>query len=92
MGGLIADAGGNLYGTTYRGGAYDYGVVFELSPPGAGAKHWKETILHAFDGKHGGSPEAGLIGDGVGGFYGTTPIGGADDDGVVFHVATRGQE
>jgi hypothetical protein len=27
--GLIADAAGNLYGTTYEGG---YGTVFELSP------------------------------------------------------------
>ena len=87
QGGLIADTSGNLYGVTYRGGAYNYGVVFELSPPRAGAKHWEETVLHAFDAKHGGSPEAGLIGDGAGGFYGTAPIGGSNDDGVVFALA-----
>jgi uncharacterized repeat protein (TIGR03803 family) len=31
-GGLIMDAAGNLYGTTYSGGAYGYGAVFEITP------------------------------------------------------------
>jgi uncharacterized repeat protein (TIGR03803 family) len=31
-GGLIRDAAGNLYGTTYSGGAYGYGTVFEVTP------------------------------------------------------------
>jgi len=31
-GGLIIDAAGNLYGTTYSGGAYGYGAVFEITP------------------------------------------------------------
>lgn len=30
--GLIFDSAGNLYGTTYSGGAYGYGVVFEVTP------------------------------------------------------------
>jgi uncharacterized repeat protein (TIGR03803 family) len=30
--GLIQDAAGNLYGTTYSGGAYGHGTVFELTP------------------------------------------------------------
>jgi uncharacterized repeat protein (TIGR03803 family) len=30
--GLIFDASGNLYGTTYEGGAYDGGTVFEITP------------------------------------------------------------
>jgi uncharacterized repeat protein (TIGR03803 family) len=30
--GLVRDAAGNLYGTTYGGGAYGYGMVFELTP------------------------------------------------------------
>jgi uncharacterized repeat protein (TIGR03803 family) len=31
-GNVILDANGNLYGTTYAGGAYGYGVVFEITP------------------------------------------------------------
>jgi uncharacterized repeat protein (TIGR03803 family) len=31
-GGLIADTAGNLYGTTEIGGAYNEGVVFEITP------------------------------------------------------------
>ena len=33
--GLMADGAGNLYGTTFLGGASGYGVVFKLSPGGA---------------------------------------------------------
>ena len=29
---LVFDAAGNLYGTTYEGGADQYGVVFQITP------------------------------------------------------------
>ena len=29
---LVVDHAGNLYGTTYQGGKYNYGSVFELVP------------------------------------------------------------
>ena len=32
LGNVIVDANGNIYGTTYLGGAYGYGVVWELRP------------------------------------------------------------
>jgi uncharacterized repeat protein (TIGR03803 family) len=32
FGGLIMDKAGNLYGTTYYGGAYNNGTVFEITP------------------------------------------------------------
>jgi len=43
---LTIDGLGNLYGTTWAGGAYGYGTVFEVSPVGDGS--WTETILHSF--------------------------------------------
>ena len=44
FGSLIFDATGNLYGTTYEGGIYGYGTVFELSPAAGGS--WTETVLY----------------------------------------------
>ena len=67
---LVFDSEGNLYGTTYAGGANGYGVVFELSLVGAS---WNETVLYSFTGGVDG-PTAGapLIFDSEGNLYGTT--------------------
>jgi uncharacterized repeat protein (TIGR03803 family) len=72
---LIADAAGNLYGTTPHGGRYGYGTVFELT---AGKNNkWTETILYNFTGgTDGANPVAGLVFDGAGKLYGTTATGG----------------
>jgi uncharacterized repeat protein (TIGR03803 family) len=79
---LIADSMGNLYGTTEEGGAYGFGVVFELTPGGT------ETILHSFaGGSDGAYPFASLIMDGAGNLYGTTLLGGTGGDGTVFEVS-----
>src|SRR5579863_9805640 len=47
MGGVTADAAGNLYGATYGGGG-GIGVVYELSPPRGHQYYWRETVLHVF--------------------------------------------
>ena len=72
LGGLVADASGNLYGTTSAGGG-GYGTVFKVTPGGT------ETVLHSFSGgsNDGAKPTAGLIADASGNFYGTTSAGGA---------------
>jgi uncharacterized repeat protein (TIGR03803 family) len=77
MAGLVLDAAGNLYGTTYFGGTFGVGTVFELSPKARGG--WKETVLHSFNdnGSDGYGPQAGLILDAAGNLYGTTLIGGS---------------
>jgi hypothetical protein len=82
-GGLVADANGNVYGTTYGGGEYSGlyggGVVYELSPNGDGS--WSETVLYNFCAQSecadGAGPVASMIFDAAGNLYGTTTDGGA---------------
>ncbi len=62
MGGLVADAAGNLYGTTNGGGAPAFGLVYELSPPAGGGRLWTQTILHTFPEGAEAQSYAGLIG------------------------------
>jgi uncharacterized repeat protein (TIGR03803 family) len=70
--GLTADAAGNLYGTTYGGGAGGQGTIFQLDPSGV------LTVLHSFTGgSDGGRPVADLLADAAGNLYGTTAFGGA---------------
>jgi uncharacterized repeat protein (TIGR03803 family) len=83
MGGLIMDAGGALYGTTFGGanrvvcGGAGCGTVFKLAPPAAGGKQWTETVLHRFGADGDGvAPFAGLIVGVSGDLYGTTRYGG----------------
>jgi uncharacterized repeat protein (TIGR03803 family) len=84
-GNLVFDSSGNLYGTTFYGGKYGKGTVWELSPTGEG--HWKFKNLHTFGaGSDGMNPYAGVILDASGNAYGTTWIGGANNAGVVFEL------
>jgi len=102
--GLIRNAQGNLYGTTFAGGdlgcSYEYpgcGVVFKVNENG------KETVLYSFTGTNGDgeSPAAGLVLDTQGNLYGTTLMGGDlscsnlgqfPGCGTVFKVDPTGQE
>jgi uncharacterized repeat protein (TIGR03803 family) len=91
--GLIADAAGNLYGTTFNGGSCaslqkGCGTVFELSPSGGGA--WTETVIHEFAGSGGNDgelPTGNLIFDSAGNLYGTAS-GGAFNEGTVFELSS----
>ena len=84
---VIRDANGNLFGTTWTGGAEDDGTVFELSPPATGKKNWTERVLHSFaGGNDGANPHAPLIEDRAGNLYGTTVYGGEQGIGVVFEL------
>lgn len=90
LAGLVQDAQGNLYGTTYEGGTKNEGTVFELSPPGASNGAWTETVLYSF-GANGTAdamqPSTELVMDGQGNLYGATWAGGAQDRGAVFEVS-----
>ena len=83
---LIADANGNLYGTTALGGALGKGNVFELANGGS-TGIWTETVLYTFTGGSDGSqPYGGLIFDAAGNLYGTTLAGGASKFGTVYQL------
>jgi uncharacterized repeat protein (TIGR03803 family) len=88
--GLIIDAGGNLYGTTERGGQGDNGTIFRLSYD-SNAEQWTENVLYSFcsndgDCKKGKTPQAPPILDQQGNLYGTTSDGGAGFGGTVFEL------
>jgi uncharacterized repeat protein (TIGR03803 family) len=91
-GGLAFDKAGNLYGTTYEGGANQIGTVFELLPESGGV--WNQTVLHYF--RHNGDgarPYAGVTLDNAGNLYGTTLEGGTGTCekgcGTIFRVARQ---
>jgi uncharacterized repeat protein (TIGR03803 family) len=80
---VMADASGNLYGTTSGGGPSDYGTVFRLDA----TNNYALTTLHTFGGSpDGASPRAAVIADASGNLYGTTSAGGAFDSGIVFKL------
>lgn len=93
---LVLDKNGNLYGTTWAGGAPPspgYGTVFMLTP-GQG-DNWTERHFSFGTGVHGGQPTAPPFLDGAGHIYGTTHAGGQAKnggiaDGVVFRLSVVG--
>lgn len=93
IGGVVLDAGGNVYGTTSLGGSptacrtFGCGIVFELSPSG------NESILYDFN----DPPDAGdcwgtLVRDAEGNLYGTSYAAGKYTYGALFKVDASGKE
>jgi uncharacterized repeat protein (TIGR03803 family) len=65
---------GNLYGTSYQGGAHNAGVIFKISPAGAfSVIHHFCSQRNCFDGSF---PIAGVMQATNGSFYGTATSGG----------------
>jgi uncharacterized repeat protein (TIGR03803 family) len=88
-GALIADAAGNLFGTTQAGGTDKDGTVFEIAKTRNGYAS-APTTLASFDFSDGAEPIAALFADATGNLYGTTSVGGADTDGTVFEITHSG--
>jgi uncharacterized repeat protein (TIGR03803 family) len=83
--GIVSDSAGNLYGTTYAGGAANAGVVYKLDAAG------NYTVLYTFtDGADGGKPFAGVTRDSAGNLYGATDQGGTPHAGVVYKLDAAG--
>jgi uncharacterized repeat protein (TIGR03803 family) len=83
-GSLVFDQEGNLYGTSFEGGAYASGAVFELTPSPGG---WTEKIIYSFNGYDVAFPNSLLVGK-DGNLYGTGQ--GGDTDGRVFQLVPSG--
>jgi uncharacterized repeat protein (TIGR03803 family) len=88
-GALVQATDGNLYGTTFGGGANgNYGTIFKITPSGA------QTLLYSFCSQpsctDGQLPYAGLIQAIDGNLYGTTNYGGAHGFGTVFRIGLSG--
>jgi uncharacterized repeat protein (TIGR03803 family) len=82
--GVTLGADGNLYGTSWYGGASNYGTVFKLTTAGV------LTTLHSFtSGDDGDGPECRLLLASDGNFYGTTA--GDSSQLTVFKVTAAGE-
>jgi uncharacterized repeat protein (TIGR03803 family) len=84
--GLLADASGNLFGTTEAGGKNHAGGVFEILHVG-GTYSSSPTLLASFNTTDGSAPESNLVADGDGNLFGTTSTDGMSHDGTVFELA-----
>jgi uncharacterized repeat protein (TIGR03803 family) len=84
--GLVQGIDGYFYGSTYSGGASNYGTIFKMSPDGA------LTTLYSFtDVNSGTNPRVALAQSDDGWLYGTTPSGGTNlYYGTIFKISTNG--
>jgi uncharacterized repeat protein (TIGR03803 family) len=84
---LAFDSAGNLYGTTYKGGANGYGTLFELTPSGGGI--WTESVVHSFSLEPGDciSPDGNLLMDASGNLWGVCEYGGEFGWGTVYEFS-----
>ena len=83
---VVFDTAGNLYGTTFAGGAQGYGTIYQLTPSGAG---WAENTLYSFQSAtDGGSPFGGVVVDPAGNLYGATNSGGPGNGGTVYKMTS----
>jgi uncharacterized repeat protein (TIGR03803 family) len=93
--GLTIDSAGNLYGTTFAGGAvktcklsgkpYSCGTAFELSPVAGGG--WNYSVIHSFSNVQDGYfPIAGLTFGPTGYLYGEAAYGATYGQGLLFQL------
>jgi uncharacterized repeat protein (TIGR03803 family) len=99
----LTDSAGNIYGMTAYGGTAALGTVFKITPI-VGNTDSTLTTIHNFTGMNSANPSAsdGASGGNNYGFsnklifgsdgliYGTTPLGGAYNQGTVFSMTTSG--
>ncbi|MGO8696185.1 MAG: choice-of-anchor tandem repeat GloVer-containing protein [Limisphaerales bacterium] len=84
-GALVQASNGFFYGTTFSGGANNYGTVFQMSASGGFV-----TVRSFIDGMDGWNPIGALVQGSDGYLYGTTYSGGTNTCGTVFKITTNG--
>ena len=81
---LVQGKDNAFYGTTYIGGAYDFGTVFKLCGGTA-------TVLHSFNrNPESNYPKGSLIQATDGYFYGMAEQGGNNSAGTIFKISSTG--
>jgi len=79
-GSLVQAANGNLYGLSIEGGNNSAGLLFEYNITTSSF-----SVKHHFDGSlNGGAPNGTLMLASNGKLYGTTTLGGTNDEGIIF--------
>lgn len=83
--GVIQATDGDFYGTTSKGGANNWGTIFQITSSGA------LTTLHSFCMKKnctdGAEPSGGMLQATSGIFYGTTTYGGEYEQGTFYSLS-----
>jgi VCBS repeat-containing protein len=92
--GLIIDANGNLFGTTYGDGTHNDGTAFEIQNTGTVAEpvyaSTATTLANFGGGSNGAFINGALIADVNGDLFGEGKSGGANGDGTVFEITNSG--
>jgi len=82
---LAQGSDGNFYGTTTGFEALSYPTIFRFTTNGG------FTSLYSFTNRvSGAGPEASLVQGSDGDFYGSSPSGGSNNDGMIFQITTNG--
>jgi uncharacterized repeat protein (TIGR03803 family) len=85
---LVRATDGNLYGTTSTGGYNEDGIsggtIFSITPEGTLTTLWVIGENHV----NATNPNGGVIQATNGSFYGTTELGGTDNQGTIFEFST----
>jgi uncharacterized repeat protein (TIGR03803 family) len=85
--GLIGDAAGFLWGTTWKGGSHDSGTVFKVNVVSGAFTTVVELTGSGNQANSGYLPGYGsLLRHSDGSFYGTTQAGGPENGGTVFRL------
>ncbi len=81
---MVQATNGLFYGTTYEGGYYNRGTVFQMNSAGV------VEVVYPFTTNDGAACYSGLVQGNDGSLYGTTFNGGSNQIGMVFNVSLKG--